>query len=112
MAAARRKDIATQLSRRASIEDSCPMDGRATLRADAMKGIRKEAMVAVTRAALWLAERSGVIICPLDSLVILASVYVCHHSHVIDQYPFHLLLVAGNDPPSPSVALHSQQLWK
>jgi hypothetical protein len=75
-----------------------------------MKGVRKEARVAVTRAARWLTARSAVITYLSRCLIILASVYICRHSIVTHHHPFHLLLVAGNDLSSSPIALHSLQL--
>ncbi len=49
-AAASRYEVATQLSRTASMENSFPKEGRATYMEERMKGMRKEARVATRRA--------------------------------------------------------------
>jgi hypothetical protein len=51
VAAASRKAVLIQASDTAPIDNSSPMDGRATLTEEAMNGPRKEVKVATTRAA-------------------------------------------------------------
>jgi hypothetical protein len=56
IAAGKRKEVATQASRTASIANSFPMAGRAMLIEEAMKGVRKEVSVATCRTALFVAS--------------------------------------------------------
>src|SRR5512136_146901 len=58
MAAARRYEVATQLSDTASIANSAPIEGRAMLIEEPIKGGRKAASVAATRADHFTEESS------------------------------------------------------
>jgi len=59
MAEANRKLVATQFRARAFMENSRPTAGRATLAADPMNGVRKEAMVVTIRATVRLVAGYG-----------------------------------------------------
>jgi len=52
MAEDKRYTVVTQLSKMASIEKACPMEGSAILTEDIPKGLRKEANVVMNRAGL------------------------------------------------------------
>jgi hypothetical protein len=56
MAAASKKDVATQLSITASIANSSPIVGSATLMDEPIKGVRKEAEAEDKRATLFTPE--------------------------------------------------------
>ena len=58
IAAARRYEVAIQPSKTAFILNSLPIEGRAILTEEPIKGVRKEVNVATKRAALFIAASS------------------------------------------------------
>jgi len=53
-AVAKRYEVGTQLSETASMANSFPIEGRAILMEDPIKGVRKEAIVAIINTTLLL----------------------------------------------------------
>ena len=58
--AAKRYEVATHANDTASIENSLPIDGRAILMEDPIKGVRKDAIVTTSSTVLLLALLSAV----------------------------------------------------
>jgi hypothetical protein len=61
MAAAKRYEVVIQLNETACIPNSFPMEGRAMLTEEPMKGVRKEVKVAISKAALLVTTSSIVV---------------------------------------------------